>query len=75
MFSGYWISAVVMIEGMFDFERALCLRYDLTIGPTRPATGLPQDFSGSPIYIGSGILADSRDSVDQFMLSLSPPKA
>jgi hypothetical protein len=75
LLAGYWISAVVMIEGTFDFERALCLRYDLTIGPKRPATAQPQDFTGSPLYIGSGIIADSPDSVEQFMLSMLPPKA
>jgi hypothetical protein len=75
LFSDYWISAVVMIEGTFDFERALCLRYDLIIGPARPTAAEPPKFSGSPIYIGSGIIADSRESVDKFMLSLLPPKA
>jgi len=54
LFATFWISGAVMQEGTFDFHSALCLHYDLSIGPSPPVGEWPEVVSGSPIYGGYG---------------------
>ena len=74
LFAGCWIACAVMHVGTFDFRKALCLRYDLSIGLSAPVGEWPKVASGSPIYGGYGTLGESQEVVDHFMASLSGPK-
>jgi len=73
LFASCWISGAVMHEGTFDFREALCLRYDLSIGPSRPEGEWPEVASGSPIYGGYGTVGESQAIVEHFFANVTLP--
>jgi hypothetical protein len=72
-FAGCWISCATMHEGTFDFRDALCLRYDLSIGPSHPVGEWPEVASGSSIYGGYGTVGESQAAVEQFFARMTLP--
>jgi hypothetical protein len=71
LFAGCWISCALMQEGTSDFQSRLCLRYDLSIGSSRPVGDWPEVASGSPIYGGYGTVGDSQAAVERFFANMA----
>lgn len=67
LFADCWAACAVMLVGTFDFHEHLCLRYDLSIGPTPPTGEWPEVVSGGPIYGGYGTIAATDECIEQFL--------
>ena len=66
LFAGMWITCAVMHAGTIDFQERLCMRYDLSFGPSPPNGEWPLP-GGTPRYEGYGVVAESEDRIDQYL--------
>jgi hypothetical protein len=70
LFAGLWITCAVMQTGTFDFHERLCIRYDLSFGPSRPDGNWPLA-AGTPRYEGYGVVAESEQIINEYFASLT----
>jgi hypothetical protein len=70
LFAGFWITCAVMQTGTFDFRESICLRYDLSFGPSPPEGEWPLA-GGKPRHAGYGVVAESGPIIDDYFASLS----
>ena len=70
LFSGLWITCAVMHVGTWDFQKRLCLRYDLSFGPSPPEGEWPLA-GGIPRHEGHGVVAESEQIIDEYFARLA----
>ncbi len=66
LFDGFWIACEERGTNSRNFTDRLCLRWNLRIGPRRPAGGNPRGPSGFPLYSGYGVLAHTAEHLQEF---------
>ena len=66
LFDGFWTTCEERGLDARNFTDRLCLHWNLNIGPGRPAGGHPRLPSGSPLYSGYGVLAQTAGHLQGF---------
>jgi hypothetical protein len=70
LFSGLWLTCAVMLVGTWDFRERLCMRYDLSFGPSRPQGEWPLA-GGIPRHEGYGVVAESAQIINEYFAGLT----